>query len=58
MDTTKCKSIHITNKTNRNKDEPNINFMWEKENFEDTKVVIRRTDNTMATRYQRCNQKP
>jgi hypothetical protein len=41
MDTTKRKSIHITNKTNGNKDEPNINFMWEKGNFEDTKGVIR-----------------
>ena len=26
MDTTKRKSIHITNKTNGNKDEPNIVF--------------------------------
>ena len=41
MDTTKRKSIQITNKTNGNKDEPNINFMWEKGNFEDTKGVIR-----------------
>ena len=57
MDTTKRKSIHITNKTNGNKDEPNINFMWEKGNFEDTKGVIRSRISKKNRQYN-CHKIP